>query len=336
MRSQRADAGSSRSARGRRSSASAGCGRCSRALGDPQLAYPSVHVVGTNGKSTRRGRSRRCCSPRASASARPLAARAALGRADHGRRQGGGLRGGARAGPARGRGAGRDAVRGAHGGRARRVRGARRRRRRRRGGARRPARRDERAALARSSLLTNVGLEHTDVLGETREEIAAEKLAVVQEGDGRRRRAGRGVRATCAGPNRPRRRRARGGGGVPRPSGRRARSRSCSRAGSSGAATRSSGTARTTPTAPRGCVARLDRSDYTVVASILRDKDVDAMLRSLAQAGSAPRRDDVIERPRARGRRARTARRAAFRRGRGRRRPGRGACPRPRATAPCS
>jgi dihydrofolate synthase/folylpolyglutamate synthase len=31
-------------------------------------------------------------------------------------------------------------------------------------------------------LLTNVGLEHTDVLGETREEIAAEKLAVVHEG----------------------------------------------------------------------------------------------------------------------------------------------------------
>ena len=31
-------------------------------------------------------------------------------------------------------------------------------------------------------LLTNVGLEHTDVLGDTREQIAAEKLAVVQEG----------------------------------------------------------------------------------------------------------------------------------------------------------
>jgi dihydrofolate synthase/folylpolyglutamate synthase len=31
-------------------------------------------------------------------------------------------------------------------------------------------------------LLTNVGLEHTDVLGESREQIAAEKLAVVQEG----------------------------------------------------------------------------------------------------------------------------------------------------------
>ena len=31
-------------------------------------------------------------------------------------------------------------------------------------------------------LLTNIGLDHTEVLGETREQIAAEKLAVVQEG----------------------------------------------------------------------------------------------------------------------------------------------------------
>jgi dihydrofolate synthase/folylpolyglutamate synthase len=35
---------------------------------------------------------------------------------------------------------------------------------------------------SRVVLLTNVGLDHTDVLGETREAIAAEKLAVVQEG----------------------------------------------------------------------------------------------------------------------------------------------------------
>jgi len=35
---------------------------------------------------------------------------------------------------------------------------------------------------SRVVLLTNVGLDHTDVLGETREQIAAEKLAVVQEG----------------------------------------------------------------------------------------------------------------------------------------------------------
>ena len=36
--------------------------------------------------------------------------------------------------------------------------------------------------LAPVVVLTNVGLEHTDVLGETREEIAREKLAVVQNG----------------------------------------------------------------------------------------------------------------------------------------------------------
>ena len=35
---------------------------------------------------------------------------------------------------------------------------------------------------SRVVLLTNVGLDHTDVLGATREQIAAEKLAVVQEG----------------------------------------------------------------------------------------------------------------------------------------------------------
>jgi len=35
---------------------------------------------------------------------------------------------------------------------------------------------------SRVVLLTNVGLEHTDVLGESREQIAAEKLAVVQAG----------------------------------------------------------------------------------------------------------------------------------------------------------
>ena len=67
-------------------------------------------------------------------------------------------------------------------------------------------------------LLTNVGLEHTDVLGETREQIAAEKLAVVQEGTvavlpdeefAQPRRT-----------ERRRRRRARGGGGVPRPAAR--------------------------------------------------------------------------------------------------------------------
>ncbi len=44
--------GSSPSRPGRRSSGSGGCGRLLAALGDPQLAYPAIHVVGTNGKST--------------------------------------------------------------------------------------------------------------------------------------------------------------------------------------------------------------------------------------------------------------------------------------------
>ena len=98
-------------------------------------------------------------------------------------------------------------------------------------------------------LLTNVGLEHTDVLGDTREQIAAEKLAVVQEGTiavlpdeefahlaGPNVVVGGAREAAAAFLGRSRRARGRG---------RRFP------AGSSGAATRS-GTAPTTPTAPAG------------------------------------------------------------------------------------
>jgi dihydrofolate synthase/folylpolyglutamate synthase len=131
-------------------------------------------------------------------------------------------------------------------------------------------------------LLTNVGLEHTDVLGETRAEIAAEKLAVVQEGTiavlpdlefahlagpelvlgGAREAAaaflGRRVErdVDVALPGRLERRGeeevwdgAHNADGV------------------------------------RWLVARLDRDDYTVVASILRDKDALAMLAALATVG---------------------------------------------------
>ena len=45
--------GLSRSARGRRrASGSTASTRCSPRLGDPQARYPAIHVVGTNGKST--------------------------------------------------------------------------------------------------------------------------------------------------------------------------------------------------------------------------------------------------------------------------------------------
>src|SRR5215207_9724980 len=71
------------------------------ALGDPQLAYPAIHVVGTNGKST----------ATRTIEALLLAERALLAGADHGRRGGGRLRGRPRACPPRGRGAGGDAVR---------------------------------------------------------------------------------------------------------------------------------------------------------------------------------------------------------------------------------
>ena len=130
-------------------------------------------------------------------------------------------------------------------------------------------------------LLTNVGLEHTDVLGETREEIAAEKLAVVQEGtiavlpDGEF--------ASLAGPNvvvggareaaeaflgRPVEREVQ----VTLP-GRLERNGDEVRDGAHNA----DGAA--------WLAAHLDRSDYTLVVSILRDKDADAMLAALARTG---------------------------------------------------
>ncbi|MEO5576279.1 MAG: Mur ligase family protein [Gaiellaceae bacterium] len=127
-------------------------------------------------------------------------------------------------------------------------------------------------------LLTNVGLEHTDVLGDTREQIAAEKLAVVQEGTiavlpdeefaqlagpnvvlgGAREAAaaflGRKVdhEVEIVLPGRLERR----GDEV--------------RDGAHNA------------DGARWLVAQLDRDDYTVVASILRDKDAVAMLSTLA------------------------------------------------------
>jgi dihydrofolate synthase / folylpolyglutamate synthase len=130
-------------------------------------------------------------------------------------------------------------------------------------------------------LLTNVGLEHTDVLGETREEIASEKLAVVQEGTiavlpdeefadlagpsvvvGGAREAAeaflghpveREVQVTLPGRLERRGDEVRDG------------------AHNAGGA--------------EWLAAQLDRSDYTLVVSILRDKDADAMLAALARTG---------------------------------------------------
>ena len=132
-------------------------------------------------------------------------------------------------------------------------------------------------------LLTNVGLEHTDVLGDTREAIATEKLAVVPAYaivvlpdeefarlvpgrelvvGGARDAAEAFVRhAIAAEPD------------VTLP----------------GRLERRDGEVRDgahNPDGARHLVEQLDGDDHTIVASILSDKDVDAMLRILRGVGS--------------------------------------------------
>jgi dihydrofolate synthase / folylpolyglutamate synthase len=133
-------------------------------------------------------------------------------------------------------------------------------------------------------LLTNVGLDHTDVLGTTREQIAREKLAVVRPG------------ATVVLPDEefaplvPRARVLTGGA-------REAASAFLGREVGPAEEVRLPGRLE-----QRGedelwdgahnadgvawLVARLPRRDYTIVASILADKDVDEMLSRLAAVGA--------------------------------------------------
>jgi dihydrofolate synthase / folylpolyglutamate synthase len=132
-------------------------------------------------------------------------------------------------------------------------------------------------------LLTNVGLEHTDVLGDTREEIAREKLAVVFPGacvvlpdeewrdlvptarvvvGGAQQAAeaflGRAIDAEAE-VSLPGRLERRGPDEI--------------RDGAH------------TPEAVDWLLERIERRDWTIVASILADKDADAILSRLASAG---------------------------------------------------
>jgi dihydrofolate synthase/folylpolyglutamate synthase len=137
--------------------------------------------------------------------------------------------------------------------------------------------------------LTNVALDHTDVLGDTREAIAAEKLAVVPPGAtvvlgepeweslARAREAGRVVHAQDVG-------RAAAEALLGRPlegeveialAGRFDRVGDDVFAGAHN------------PAGVDWLLDRLPRRDYVVVASILADKDADAMLRALTRAGRA-------------------------------------------------
>jgi dihydrofolate synthase/folylpolyglutamate synthase len=131
-------------------------------------------------------------------------------------------------------------------------------------------------------LLTNVGLEHTDVLGDTFEEIATEKLAVAPEHaivvlpdatyaylvPGRELRLGGAREAAEAFVGRP----IAADPLVTLP----------------GRFERRDGEIRDgahNPDGARHLVDQLDGDDHTVVASILGDKDVDAMLATLRRAG---------------------------------------------------
>jgi dihydrofolate synthase / folylpolyglutamate synthase len=130
-------------------------------------------------------------------------------------------------------------------------------------------------------LLTSVGLDHTDVLGETREEIAAEKLAVVQ--DGTVTVLPDGEFAALAGPNV-----VLGGAReaaeafLGRPVNRDVQVMLPGRLERNGDEVRDGAH---NADGAAWLAAQLDRSDYTLVVSILRDKDADAMLAALARTG---------------------------------------------------
>jgi dihydrofolate synthase/folylpolyglutamate synthase len=135
--------------------------------------------------------------------------------------------------------------------------------------------------------VTNVGLDHTDVLGDTREAIAAEKLAVVAPGAtvvlgepeweslARAREAGRVVHADDVA-------RAAAEALLGRPLEGEVEIALAGRFDRVGDDVLSGAH---NPAGVEWLLARLPRRDYVVVASILSDKDADAMLEGLARAG---------------------------------------------------
>ena len=195
-------------------------------------------------------------------------------------------------------------------------------------------------------VLTNVSLEHTDVLGDTREAIAAEKLAVISPGatvvlgeaewEPAARAAGAGRVEVMSGSNLA--------------LARAAAEAFLGRPVDPGAADR---VQRSRPArAPLASspleiwdgahnlagigylLPRLPDRRYTIVASILADKDADAMLRALTAVGRHARRDRLSEPARAPRRGPRPPRRAALRPGRDSARPGGGARARAKLAVP--
>ena len=146
---------------------------------------------------------------------------------------------------------------------------------------------------ARVVVLTNVSLEHTDVLGSTREAIAAEKLAVVRPGcvlvlgepewEAAARAAGAGRVVVETGGSA-----ALAAAAASAFLGRDVDPAAAVRAVLPGRLERRPGEIRDgahNPGGVRWLVEHLPPDDYTVMASILADKDVDAMLAALAAVG---------------------------------------------------
>ena len=257
-------------------------------LGEPQRAFRAIHVVGTNGKSTATRRAAAFLAREGLERRRVhLAARDRLERADPGRRRGRRPRAGARARPrpaaervgatqfevltaaalAEFAAAGVEVavVEAGLGGRL-----------------------DATNVLdAEVVALTNVALDHTDVLGETREAIAEEKLAVVAPG----------ATVVLGEPEWASRARARGAGRVVVTDdvGRAAAEAFLGRALEGDVEARLPGrfdevgddvfAGAHNPAGVEWLLERLPRGDYVVVASILADKDAEAMLTALARAG---------------------------------------------------
>ena len=142
---------------------------------------------------------------------------------------------------------------------------------------------------ARVVVLTNVALDHTDVLGSTREAIAAEKLAVVSPGAtvvlgepewesrARAREAGQVVVADDAG-------RAAAEAFLGRPL---EGDVEIALPGRFDVIGEDVYAGAHNPAGVAWLLERLPRRDYVVLASILADKDAEAMLRLLAQVGTA-------------------------------------------------
>jgi len=137
--------------------------------------------------------------------------------------------------------------------------------------------------------LTNVALDHTDVLGDTRELIADEKLAVVTPG----------ATVVLGEPEWASRARARGAARVVQTAdvGRAAAEAFLDRTLDGDVEAALPGrfeqvgddvfACAHNPAGVEWLLARLPRRDYVVVASILEDKDAGAMMRTLARAGNS-------------------------------------------------